>query len=89
MVDTAKFYLQLLKSILEGNQPDHSRNGIYLISAGNVIWDDLYKSIAKALLKRGVVRDDSIVLASGETRQQMAEALGIPASSVEAKISGK
>jgi predicted metal-dependent RNase len=54
-----------------------------------VIWDDLYKSIAKALLKRGVVRDDSVVLASGETRQQMAEALGIPASSVEAKISGK
>ncbi|KAE8151366.1 hypothetical protein BDV25DRAFT_138889 [Aspergillus avenaceus] len=57
VVDTATLYLQILRKILAGEEIGYG-NGYYLASSGPIAWRKVYSAFAKALFKRGVVRDD-------------------------------
>jgi len=63
---------------LSEEQIDCNRQGYYLASPGVIAWSDLYKQMAKALAKRGVVEDDTLHDASTESLEEAAKALGCP-----------
>ncbi|KAM7206009.1 NAD(P)-binding protein [Rhypophila sp. PSN 637] len=89
--DNTSLYIDLLKGILQGGEssPDHGRNGFYLASSGNVVWDDLYEAMAKTLAKRGVIKDGTIVQADQSTLEKMGAALdGAPAEFVSVYVGG-
>ncbi|CEI59960.1 unnamed protein product [Fusarium venenatum] len=87
VVDTARFYMLLIKAIVTDQEPDCGRHGTYLVSAGHIIWDDLYTAMAKALSNRGIIQDDVVELAEDRSLANMANALGVIKTSVQVKIS--
>jgi hypothetical protein len=80
--------VDLLRKILSGKQICHNRQGYYLASSGAVAWSDLYKQMAKALAKRGVVEDDTLHEAHAESLEQAAKALGCPKEFVPVEMGG-
>ncbi|KAF4829480.1 hypothetical protein CGCTS75_v006752 [Colletotrichum tropicale] len=89
VTDNATLYLQILRSILNGDSPGSGKNGYYLASAGSVVWDDLYAAMAKALLKRGIISTDEVVQADQKAVDIMAGGMGVYASLVEMGLAGK
>ncbi|KAJ3955876.1 hypothetical protein N0V92_007590 [Colletotrichum tropicale] len=89
IVYNATLYLQILRSILNGDSPGSGKNGYYLASAGSVVWDDLYAAMAKALLKRGIISIDEVVQADQKAVDIMAGGMGVDASLVEMGLAGK
>lgn len=82
-------YLEILGKILGGEDPGHGKQGYFLASPGSVVWDDLYEAIATAMAKRGLVSDESIAPADGETLKRMGDALGFPAEFVPMMVGGR
>ncbi|KAI8170063.1 hypothetical protein K4K49_005438 [Colletotrichum sp. SAR 10_70] len=74
IVYNATLYLQLLRAILNGDNPGSGKNGYYLASAGSVAWDDLYAAMAKALFKRGIISTDEVMQADQKAVDIMAKA---------------
>ncbi|OHE91510.1 hypothetical protein CORC01_13206 [Colletotrichum orchidophilum] len=89
VVDNATLYLQLLRAILDGENPGHGKTGYYLASPGSVAWDDLYSAMAKALKKQNVITDDSVVPADESSLSKMAQGLSTESSLVELRLGGK
>jgi hypothetical protein len=69
-------------------QIDCNRSGYYLASPGAIAWSDLYKHMAKALAKRGVVQDDTLHSASADSLEEAAKALGCPKEFVPVEMGG-
>lgn len=86
--DTVTLYIQLLRKILSEEQIDCNRHGYYLASPGAIAWSDLYKQIAKALAKRGIVKDDTLHDANSESLEEAAKALGCPKEFVPVEMGG-
>jgi hypothetical protein len=89
ILDNTGLYLQLLRSILAGEQPSSGKQGYYLAASGSVAWEDLYAAMATGLAKRGVVDDDSVKPAPDEALDKMAAALGCPKDFVALQLGGK
>ncbi|KAI8957598.1 NAD(P)-binding protein [Daldinia sp. FL1419] len=89
IIDNTTVYIELLRKILADENPSHGKNGYYLAASGSVTWDDLYDAVATALVKRGVIVDDSVALASDETLERMGAALGFPKEMVPVQLGGK
>ncbi|KAI1198507.1 hypothetical protein F5X97DRAFT_299343 [Nemania serpens] len=87
--DNTSMYIELLRKILKGENASHGKNGYYLASAGSVAWDDLYAAMATALLKRGVITDDTVVKANDDELEAMGQGLGCPAALVPLMLGGK
>lgn len=81
-------YVQLLRNILSEEQIECNKRGYYLASPGAIAWSDLYKQMAKALAKRGVVQDDTLHAASVESLEEAAKALGCPKEFVPVETGG-
>ncbi|KAF4839294.1 hypotheticall protein [Colletotrichum siamense] len=89
VTDNATLYLQILRAILNGDNPGSGKNGYYLASAGSVEWDALYAAMAKALSKRGIIPTDEVVQADQKAVDIMAKGMGVDASLVEMGLAGK
>ena len=82
--------MHLLEKILARENLDHGKHGYYLASSGSVAWDDIYQSMATALLKRGAVIDDSITRADDDALRKMGIALdGSPKDFVPVLLGGQ
>lgn len=79
----------MIKAILNGQDLDHGRNGFYLASSGRIYWMDLYKGVAKALYKCGLINDDHVRPVTEEARQIISKGLGVTPDSIELKVAGK
>ena len=88
VVDTVNLYIELLRSILAGANPDHGRQGYYLAASGSVAWDDIYDAMAEALAKRDEIKDGTVNLADDEALLNMATGLGVPKELVSLHLSG-
>jgi len=86
--DTVSLYIQLLRKILSEEQIDCNMRGYYLASPGAIAWSDLYKQMAKALAKLGVVEDDALHDATVESLEEAAKALGCPKEFVPVEMGG-
>ncbi|KUI69069.1 hypothetical protein VM1G_04695 [Cytospora mali] len=89
VIDNTTLYIQILRKILNGEDPGHGRNGYFLASSGSVGWDDIYTAMASALAKRNVIDDASVVPASKQILEQMGTAMGCPAEFVTVQIGGQ
>ncbi|KAI1076181.1 hypothetical protein F5B20DRAFT_557033 [Whalleya microplaca] len=89
VIDNTTMYIELLRKILLGEQPGYGKNGYYLASSGSVAWDYLYAALARALGKRNVVAEDSVILANEENLETMGKALGCPKEFVGVMLGGK
>ena len=89
VIDNTNLYIELLRKILAGENPDHGKNGYYLASSGSVAWDDLYAAMAKSLARRGVITDESVALADDEALEKMGTGLGAPKDYVPWQLGGK
>ncbi|KAI8939854.1 hypothetical protein NX059_003590 [Plenodomus lindquistii] len=79
VVDNASLYIELLRSMLQGKEVAHGKNGYYLAASGNVVWDDLCDAFSHALKKRGVVDDETVKDADDEILEKMTPfTLGLP-----------
>ncbi|KAK8165518.1 hypothetical protein IWX90DRAFT_500540 [Phyllosticta citrichinensis] len=87
--DNTSLYIHLTKAILNGSNPEYGKRGFYLASSGSVGWDDIYSATAKALAKRGVIKDATVKTATDEALQAMANALDVQKKSVVVKIGGQ
>ncbi|KAK7544136.1 uncharacterized protein J3D65DRAFT_581127 [Phyllosticta citribraziliensis] len=87
--DNTSLYISLAKAILNGSNPDCGKHGVYLASSGSVGWDDIYSAMAKALAKRGVIKDATVKYATDDALQAMANALNVQKPSVAVKIGGQ
>lgn len=81
-------YIDLLRSILAGENPGYGREGYYLASSGSVAWSDIYAVIAKALAKRDVVDSEVVQEADDAILAKMGEALGCPKEFVAVQLGG-
>lgn len=86
--DTTALYVALLAKILEEEEIDHGRQGYYLASPGSIAWTDLYKQMAKALAKRGVIENDTVHQVSDESLEEAAKALGCTKGIVPVQMGG-
>lgn len=89
VVDTASLYIELLREILSGADPDHGKNGYYLASSGSVRWKDIYAALAKGLAKRNVVDDETVGEADDAILQEMGRALHCSPDFVTVQVGGK
>lgn len=87
--DTANLYIQLLRSILAGENPSHGTHGYYLAASGSVAWADLYSAMATAMKKRGVIADAEVRAADDEALEKMGNALNVPADLVGLQLGGQ
>jgi hypothetical protein len=87
--DNAALYIDLLRCILLGQEPDHGKNGYYLASSGSVPWIDIYNAMAKALAKRKVVDDEVVKKADDAALEKMGHALHCPKEFVAVQLGGK
>ncbi|KAJ6160453.1 hypothetical protein N7470_003849 [Penicillium chermesinum] len=88
VIDNTRLYLEIMRNILSGKNIAHGKNGYYLASSGPIVWDDLYRAMAKGLAKRGVVKSDSVEVADDAALQAMGEALGCPKEAVSVHLGG-
>ncbi|KAK1449970.1 hypothetical protein CMEL01_07306 [Colletotrichum melonis] len=89
VIDNTSLYLQILRSILNGEKPEYGKNGYYLAASGSVTWDDLYEAMAKALKVRNVITDERVVPADETALGKMAHGLGTESSLVQMRLAGK
>ncbi|OTB08346.1 hypothetical protein M426DRAFT_316971 [Hypoxylon sp. CI-4A] len=89
VIDNTNLYIEILRRILDGKNPDYGKNGYYLASPGSVAWDDIYAAIAASMAKRNVIKDTTIELADEETLKVMASGIELPADWVHWMLGGK
>ncbi len=68
--------MQILHSILAGENPGFGKNGYYLASSGSLAWNDIYKVMAKALAKRNVIASAEVERADDAAMEKLAQAFG-------------
>ncbi|KAG7434804.1 putative transcriptional regulatory protein [Fusarium oxysporum f. sp. raphani] len=88
IADNTNLYVQILRTILIGQDPGHGKLGYYLASSGSVQWNDIYNAFGKALAQRGVIDDATVQDADGEILQKMADALNCPKDFVAPQLGG-
>lgn len=88
VLDNTTLYVEILRKILNGEDPGHGKNGYFLASPGSVAWDDIYAAVAASLAKRNVIGDDSVVAATPRILQEMGEALQCPSEFVPVQVGG-
>ncbi|KAM5517496.1 nad dependent epimerase dehydratase family protein [Fusarium oxysporum f. sp. phaseoli] len=88
IADNTNLYVQILRTILIGQDPGHGKLGYYLASSGSVPWNDIYNAFAKALAQRGVIDDATVQDADDEILQKMADALNCPKDFVAPQLGG-
>lgn len=86
--DTTAVYVELLKSILSGKNPDYGKNGYYLASSGSVAWIDIYTAMAKSLAKHKVVNNEAIKKADDAALEMMGQALNCSKEQVAVQLGG-
>lgn len=87
--DTTSLYLQLLRSILSGENPGYGKSGYYLAaSSRSVAWIDIYAAMAKGLANRKVVKDEAVIKANDAALAKMAKAMECPKEMVAVLIGG-
>ena len=86
--DTTALYVALLIKISKEEEIDNGRKGYYLASPGSIAWTDLYKQMAVALAKRGVIDDDTVHEVSDDSLEEAGKALGCPKEFVPAQMGG-
>ena len=86
--DSVTLYIALLRKMIDGDEIDHGRNGYYLAASGSITWADLYKQMAKALAKRGVIDDDTVHEVSDAALEEAAKALGSSKDWVPVEMGG-
>jgi nucleoside-diphosphate-sugar epimerase len=86
--DNATLYVEILRGILEGRDIGSGEGGYFLASPGSVAWDDIYAAMAKALKKRGVVDDETVVEADKAALEKMGEGMECPAEFVPMQLGG-
>ncbi|OKL61987.1 hypothetical protein UA08_02549 [Talaromyces atroroseus] len=86
--DNTALFLDILRAILSGQIPNYGKNGFYLAASGSVKWHDLFGAMAKTLVKRGVIHDESLTQADDAALEQMAPVLQGVKSFVPAEIGG-
>lgn len=89
ILDNTTLYIEILRTVLGGEELSHGKAGYFLASSGSVAWDDLYTAVAAALAKRNIIGDDSVVPANHSILEQMGEALGCPPQFVPVQIGGR
>lgn len=87
--DTTELYLAILRAILQGQNPPHGKHGFYLASPGSVVWEDLYRAMAKRLAERGLVESEEVTLAGDAELEAMAKGLESPVSMVRLQLGGQ
>lgn len=89
--DNTSLYVELLRAILSGKNPASGKQGYYLASSGAVVWEDLYKAMARRLAEKGVIDGEEVVAASGDrgALEKMSEGLGCPPGLVGLMLGGK
>lgn len=88
VIDNTTLYLEILRTVLNGEDPGHGKNGYFLASSGSVAWDDIYTAFAASLARHNIVGDDSVVPANDKIMESMGEALGCPAAFVPVQLGG-
>lgn len=88
MLDNTTLYIEILRKILDGEDPGHGKNGYFLASPGSVAWDDIYTAMAASLADRNIIGDKSVVPATPQILEQMGEALQCPPEFVRVQIGG-
>lgn len=88
ITDTANLYVEVLRAILKGDDIGHGKNGYYLASVGNAVWDDIYSAIAASLHARGVIDTPDVCTANEEDLEIMGQALQCPKELVPLQLSG-
>ncbi|KAI0020768.1 hypothetical protein F4780DRAFT_346588 [Xylariomycetidae sp. FL0641] len=89
VLDNTSLYLDILRKILADENPSHGKQGYYLASPGSVAWDDIYEAIAKAMAKRNVVDDATVIDADDQTMERMGTALGCSKEMVPVMVGGR
>ncbi|KAK9311145.1 hypothetical protein V1524DRAFT_77288 [Lipomyces starkeyi] len=87
--DNSSLYLDILRAILSGQNPAHGKKGFYLASSGSVKWHDLYGAMAKTLVKRGAIHDETLTPADDAALEEMAKVLQGVKSYVPAELGGR
>lgn len=87
--DTTELHISILRAILKGQNVPNGKQGYYLASSGNVVWNDLYKAMVKRLYERGVIESDEVRPAGEAEPQKMAEGLKSPSNMVRAQLGGQ
>lgn len=88
ITDTASLYLKILRGVLKGDDIGHGKNGYYLASSGNAVWDDVYSAIAASLHRRGAVDTTEVSAANEEDLVRMGQALKSSKELVPLQLSG-
>ncbi|KAH7231175.1 hypothetical protein BKA59DRAFT_409095, partial [Fusarium tricinctum] len=88
IADNTSLYVQILRTILTGQDPGHGKHGYYLASSGSVPRNDIYNAFAKALAQQGVTGDVTVQDADDEILQKMADALKFPKDFVAPELGG-
>lgn len=88
LIDNTNLYLELLRAILVGKNPDSGKHCYYLAASGSVAWADLYAAIAAGLAKRGVIDDETVIPATDQALKEMATGLGCPKEYVALQLGG-
>ena len=86
--DTTALYISLLKSILSEANPDYGKNGYYLAASGSVAWKDIYAAMAKSLVQRKVIDQETVTKADDAAIVKMALALQCPKELVSVQLGG-
>lgn len=84
--DNTALYLQILRSILEGKNIGHGRNGYYLAASGSIAWDDIYAAMALALKVRGIIEDETVAPVDDIALVKMAQGLNTDPSLVAMRV---
>ncbi|ETI24277.1 hypothetical protein G647_03646 [Cladophialophora carrionii CBS 160.54] len=89
--DNTSLYLALLDAILAGKSPPSGKQGYYLASSGSILWDDLYRAMARRLAERGVVDHPDVLPAEGnvDVLTTMGKGLGCPPALVALMLGGR
>ncbi|KAJ4348787.1 uncharacterized protein N0V89_010165 [Didymosphaeria variabile] len=86
--DNSTLYIEILRGMLEGRDIGSGEEGYFLASPGSMAWDDIYAAMGKALKKRGVVDDETVVEADGTALEKMGEGMECPAEFVPMQVGG-
>ncbi|KAK1671235.1 hypothetical protein BDP55DRAFT_676795 [Colletotrichum godetiae] len=89
VLDNTTLYLQILRSILNGETPGYDKTGYFLAASGSVAWDDLYDAMAKALKARNAIEDERVIPADESALGKMAQGLSTESSLVQMRLAGK
>jgi hypothetical protein len=80
--------VNLLQSILSGDNPGYGKNGYYLAASGSVAWREIYAAMAKALANRQSIKSSEVLKVDEAALEKIGHALGCPASLVRVQIGG-